>query len=78
MGVKVLPQKRTVIIITVLFWGNTFTPMGLQSSGYGIQHCSISVNDLKKTILHRWKIDYQAINKKSKLTSWLSNCKLLY
>ena len=35
MGVKVLPQKRTVIIMTVLFWGNTFTPMGLHSSGYG-------------------------------------------
>ena len=36
MGVKVLTQKRTVIITTVLFWGNTFTPMGLHSSGYGI------------------------------------------
>ena len=36
MGVKVLPQKRTVVIITVLFWVNTFTPMGLHSSGYGI------------------------------------------
>ena len=29
MGLKMLPQKRTVIIITVLFWNNTFTPMGL-------------------------------------------------
>ena len=35
MGVKVLTQKRTVIITIVLFWGNTFTPMGLHSSGYG-------------------------------------------
>ena len=30
-------RQRTVVIITVLFWGNTFTPMGLHSSGYGIQ-----------------------------------------
>ena len=36
MGVKVLTQKRTVIITTVLFWGNTFTPMGLHSSGYSM------------------------------------------
>ena len=29
MGLKMLPRKRTVIIISVLFWGNTFNPMGL-------------------------------------------------
>ena len=38
MGVKVLLQKRTVAIITFLFWVNTFTPMGLHSSGYGMFH----------------------------------------
>ena len=28
IGVKVVPQKRTVIVITVLFWGNTLNPWG--------------------------------------------------
>ena len=45
MGVKVLPQKRTVVIITVLFWVNTFTPMGLHSSGYGISLSNFIQND---------------------------------